>query len=105
VRTFVALVAGSTLRARLIAILALVLVTGAADGEPTLIAGHEKLPFDRDPHVVSTNLTNAAVDIAQGFRLQGPHNNPTSLSEINNTASSSSSPFCLHNLYMGLHFL
>lgn len=41
----------------------LVLVAGAADGETTFIARYEKLPFRSDPNVISTNLTNVAVNI------------------------------------------
>jgi len=56
--TLVALVLGLALRARLGAVLALVLVAGAAHGEAADVAGGEELPVRRGAHAVATDLAH-----------------------------------------------
>jgi len=56
--TLVALVLGLALRARLGAVLALVLVAGAAHGEPTDVAGGEDVPLRRGADAVAADLAH-----------------------------------------------
>lgn len=73
-----AFITSSALWACLIPVVTLVLVAGAADRESALIAGHEELALRSDPNVVTTNLANVDVDIAQWLRLHAPNENRTS---------------------------
>jgi hypothetical protein len=56
--TFVALVLGLALRARLGAVLALVLVAGAAHGEAADVAGGEEVVVRRGAHAVAVDLAH-----------------------------------------------
>ena len=56
--TFVALVLGLALRARLGAVLALVLVAGAAHGEAAYVAGGEEVVVRRGAHAVAADLAH-----------------------------------------------
>ena len=53
-----ALVLGLALRARLCAVLALVLVAGAADGEAADVAGGEDVPLSGGAHAVAADLAH-----------------------------------------------
>lgn len=70
--TFVAFVAGMALWTGLISVLPFVIVAWAANGKRTFVAGNKQLSFRSHSDVVSTDLANVAVDIAQRLRLLPP---------------------------------
>ena len=67
-----ALVLGLALRARLCAVLALVLVAGAADGEAALVAGDEEVAVHRAPDLVAAYLAHLPAQRAQRLGLLVP---------------------------------
>jgi hypothetical protein len=69
----VAVVAGAALRASLGAVLAFILVARAAHWKATFMAGRKELPFRSHAHVVTADLADVAVHIAQ--RLCTLHHN------------------------------
>lgn len=70
--TFVAFVAGMALWTGLVSVLAFIIVAWAANGKRTFVAGNKQLSFRSHSDVVSTDLANVAVDIAQRLRLLPP---------------------------------
>ena len=67
-----AFVAGMALWTGLVSVLAFVIVAWAANGKRTFVAGNKQLSFWSHSDVVSTDLANVAVDIAQRLRLLPP---------------------------------
>lgn len=71
VRTFLAFVAGLAMRANGVALLALVLVAGAAHRKRTLVARHELFPIEIQTHRVAADFTHQITQrLVHASRLQ-----------------------------------
>jgi hypothetical protein len=87
----VAQVSFPALRTALSAIFSLIFVTGTTDRKRAFATSHKKLAFRSNPNIIPTNLTDATIHLAHGFRLQ-IHTFPThatkALSEEEETKAS-----------------
>lgn len=62
------LVASLALRAGLIPVLSLILITGSADWEGAFIASNKKFSRRCYTHIISANLTDMTIDVVQWLR-------------------------------------